>query len=261
MRLFNLLGTFVRLSMMNELQYRANFFMELFNSLLSVGIGVAGLGLVFYHTDSLGDWGLNELLVVMSIHILIGGLMHTIIQPNMERLMERVREGTLDYVLTKPEDSQVMVSVMEIRIWKTVYLVLGTGVLVLAIIRLGGQTGLAQAGAFGLAMLCGGLIVYGVWLILTTTAFWFVDVWGIMQVFDSFYQAGRWPVGIYPGWLRLGLTFLVPVAFAVTVPAEALTGRLTLPTLALAVGMTVMILVLARWFWHVGLRNYTGASA
>jgi len=28
------------------------------------------------------------------------------------------------------------------------------------------------------------------------------------------------------------LTFLVPVAFAVTVPAEALTGRLTLPSLA-----------------------------
>ena len=41
--------------------------------------------------------------------------------------------------------------------------------------------------------------------------------------------AGRW--ASTRSWLRLILTFLVPVAFAVTVPAEALTGRLTVLTL------------------------------
>jgi ABC-2 type transport system permease protein len=68
-------------------------------------------------------------------------------------------------------------------------------------------------------------------------------------------------VGIYPSWLRIGLTFLVPVAFAVTVPAEALTARLTPLTLGLAVGMAVLALLAARWFWHLGLRHYSGASA
>lgn len=43
---------------------------------------------------------------------------------------------------------------------------------------------------------------------------------------DGICQAGRWPVGIYPIWLRMGLTFIVPLAFAVTVPAEAVSGRL-----------------------------------
>lgn len=47
-------------------------------------------------------------------------------------------------------------------------------------------------------------------------------------------MAGCYPIGIYPGWLRGGLTFLAPLAFAVTVPAEALTGRLTLQTLLVA---------------------------
>jgi hypothetical protein len=49
--------------------------------------------------------------------------------------------------------------------------------------------------------------------------------------------------------------------FAVTVPAEALTARLTPLTLGLAVGMAALGLVAARWFWHVGLRHYSGASA
>ncbi len=75
------------------------------------------------------------------------------------------------------------------------------------------------------------------------------------------YEAGRWPVGLYPGWLRVTLTFLVPLAFAVTVPAEALTGRLTLPVLVGAAALAALLFVLARLFWRFGLRHYAGASA
>ena len=75
------------------------------------------------------------------------------------------------------------------------------------------------------------------------------------------YEAGRWPVTIYPGALRWALTFLVPVAFAVTVPAEALTGRLTASSLLGAAALALALLVGSRWFWSVGIRHYTGASA
>ena len=57
------------------------------------------------------------------------------------------------------------------------------------------------------------------------------------------------------------LTFLVPVAFAVSVPAEALTGRLTLPSLALAAAVAAGMLLVARIVWSTGLRRYAGASA
>ena len=40
----------------------------------------------------------------MLIQILLGGVISTSIQPNMQRLME-VRDGKLDFALTKPEDS------------------------------------------------------------------------------------------------------------------------------------------------------------
>jgi ABC-2 type transport system permease protein len=68
-------------------------------------------------------------------------------------------------------------------------------------------------------------------------------------------------VGTYPSWVPLILTFIVPVAFAVTAPAEALTVRLTPQTLALAVGLTVVALAGSRLYWKFGLRHYSGASA
>ena len=43
--------------------------------------------------------------------------------------MEEVRDGKLDFALTKPEDSQLFVSVREVRIWRAVDIVAGSLVL------------------------------------------------------------------------------------------------------------------------------------
>jgi ABC-2 type transport system permease protein len=107
----------------------------------------------------------------------------------------------------------------------------------------------------------GGLMIYSFWLVLTTIAFWIVRIDEIAELFQGVYQSGRWPVTIYPEWLRVSLTFLVPVAFAVTVPAQALTNRLTPETLLGAALFAVFALVVSRAFFRFGLRRYSGASA
>jgi len=96
---------------------------------------------------------------------------------------------------------------------------------------------------------------------VTTGAFWVVRMDNILELFQGVYQAGRWPVAIYPNWLQVGLTFIVPVAFAVTVPAEDITGRLTGATLLETLAVTVLLLALSRWFWRFGLKPYSGASS
>ena len=261
MNFFRLAWAYFRVGALNELQYRVNFFIQVFQSFLALGTGLVGLALVFNHTDSLSGWSRPELLAVMGIHILMGGLIKTTIQPNMERLMGDVQQGTLDYTLTRPADSQVLVSVREVRIWQVVDILMGLIVLVVALVQIQHRVGLWQALGFGIALVMGGLMIYCFWLMLTTGAFWVVRMDQIVELFQGVYQAGRWPIGIYPVWLRTGLTFLVPVAFAVTVPAEALTGRLTWQTMVGAAALTAFLFVLARWVWKTGLRNYTGASA
>jgi len=251
----------LRVGVMNELQYRVNFFVQLFNSLLSLGVGLAGWAIVFTYTETLGGWGRAELLAVMGIHILMGGLINTFIDPNMIRLMQEVRLGTLDYALVKPKDAQVLVSVRQTDFWQMVDVLIGLSVLMVALLQLKSQLGLWQTLAFGVALLLGGLMIYSVFLMLATWSFWFVRVGNILQIFRGIYEAGRWPVDIYPDWLRFGLTFLAPVAFAVTVPAQALTGRLTPLTLGGAALLAIGLLSLSRWFWNFGLRHYTGASA
>jgi ABC-2 type transport system permease protein len=261
MEMLKLIGKFMQINFLNELQYRANFFMQLFNSMLGLAFGLVGLAIVFHHTEHLAGWSQVELLAVLGVYLIITGYTGVIIQPNMMRLMGDIHRGNLDFMLIKPVDAQFLTSSWQLEFWKLLDILLGAVVLGFAIFQLGGTVGILQAMIFGLMLLCGGLIVYSFWLVLTCTAFWFIQIWGILQLFESIYQAGRWPVTIYPTWLRLALTFVVPVAFAVTIPTQALTDRLNLPTLILTLVLTLTFLTASRLVWKVGVRRYSGASA
>jgi len=261
MRTIRLMWVFFRVGALNELQYRANFALQVLQSVIALGTGLAVLALVFSHTSSLNGWTPPELLAVMGVHTLMGGIIGTSIQPNMERLREDIRQGTFDFVLTKPDDVQVLSSVREVRIWRAVDVVVGFVIVGIAVAQIQAGVGLLEGLAFAVALVLGALMIYCFWLILTTAAFWIVRIDEIHELFEGVYQSGRWPVTIYPGWLRISLTFLVPIAFAVTVPAQALTSRLTPETLALAAGFALALMLVTRWFFRFGLRHYSGASA
>lgn len=261
MRHLRLLWTFFRVGMMGELAYRANFFVQLLESLLELGTAIAGLAVVFSYTENLGGWKPDEVLALLGIFFLVGGGIRLMIQPSMEQLIESVRDGTLDFTLAKPENVQLLVSIQRVDVWKLTDIGLGIGVLAVALARLGAHVGVTEALAFAATLLAGGVIAYSFWMILAASAFWFVRVENILMIFQSMYEAGRWPVSIYPGWLRLTLTFIIPVAFAVTVPAEALAGKLTWRTLIGAWAFAAGLFILAHLVWRAGIKRYSGASA
>ena len=251
----------MKLGALNAVQYRADFAIALFQTFIALGTSIGTVSIVFAQTSTLGGWTRDELVALIGVFFIVRGLVDVVVKPSMERLMEGVRRGTLDFDLTKPADAQVLVSTRAVDIWRLVDVGLGVVVLVVAMGRMGERVGLDRAVAFLVLLVAGLAIIYSFLLILTTLAFWLVRLENILVIFATVYEAGKWPIGIYPPWLRLGLTAVVPIAFAITVPVETLVGRVD----ALTVGATVVIattfLVGSRWFWRRGLRSYTGASA
>jgi ABC-2 type transport system permease protein len=252
---------FVRVAVMNELQYRVNFWLSLLQSAIALGTGLVVLALVFRYVDQLGGWSRPELYVVLGMFTALGGVARMAIKPNLVQLLADVRDGALDYVLTKPVDAQLLVSTARLQIWQGVDVVVGAVVVSWGLTGVERGVGPAAAGGFVLTFLLGVAMIYGLLLLLATSAFWFVRVDAMIEVFDAVFQAGRYPVGIYPGWLRVVLSAVVPIGFAVTVPSEALTARLSGGTLLAVSGLAVGWLALSRWFWKLGVRRYSGASA
>ena len=225
MRYIRLSWRLLRLNVLRELAYRANFLGQILQAIFALVSGLLGLALVDAH-GALNGWNAGQLLILLGVYQLMGGIISALIQPGMREFMKQVRLGTLDFTLLKPVDAQFLVSVRRLELWKLSDVLLGTGVLIVALASLGTALDWIRVLGFAIMLVAGCVVIYSFWLILATCAFWLVRVDNILVIFQSLYMAGRWPVTIYPGWLRWGLTFLVPVTVATTIPTQALLGQI-----------------------------------
>lgn len=262
MHAMTVVTTYLRLGLLNVMQYRADFFMQLVSIVVTLGTALLTISVVFGQTDNVGGWTEPDLIALIGVQMLVRGITSLVMRPSMERLMENIRMGTLDFMLTKPADSQLLASVAQVNVAATADVVGGAIVLALALGRLGSAVGLLEAGLFVVMLLCGVVMVYAFLLATSTLAFWFVRLDNLLVIFNTMFNgAGGWPITIFPAWLKYSLTFMIPVAFAVTVPAQSLTGRLSWPYALGAIGLAVAFALSSRWFWRFGLKHYTGASA
>ena len=250
-------------------RYRANFFAQILVTLLGIGTQLAAVWVIFRHTPNLAGWSLPQVLALLGVYNFMYGFIGAVIAPNMRQVLEDVRQGTLDFALLKPINSQFLVSVRQFEIWRLTDIALGLALVFYASSQMTTGRGSSLAGALGarealtfpLMLLCGGVIVYSFWLILATTSFWFTRIDNIEMIFWNIFEAGRYPIDVYPLYIRRFLTFGVPLAFITTIPARALGGALETPTLLLAALLAVAMAVVSGWFWRVGLRRYGSASS
>ena len=91
---------------------------------------------------------------------------------------------------------------------------------------LGASLTLGTLVSFLLTLLAGVTLLYAALLAFSALVFWnpgFLFTW----VINDLFQLARYPVGLYSGWLRLVLTWIIPVGLMTTIPAQALVGTLS----------------------------------
>ena len=252
---------FLRACLIEEFEYRANTFANLLMTLFWLAMAVLTVNLYFFNTNHIGGWTYDEVLVLLGLFNAIQGFIQFFLQPNMTRLVSHIRKGTLDFVLTKPVDSMFYTSFRHLVFWRLADVALGLGLSAYALARMGQWPDWPQWGLFAVVFLASLAVVYSLCMMMMTLSFWTVKVDNLSYLFVSFFESARYPITVYGGVLRLVLTYVVPLAFITTVPAEALTGRLDGTGAFAAAGLAAVLLVLARCFWNYAVKHYTSASS
>lgn len=261
MRYWRLLRIFWANALATELEYRVNFWSNAVLSLFWLGWAAAGTGVYFRFADSIGGWTYPEMLVVVGLFFAVNGIRQALITPNLAQITEYVRMGTLDFLLTKPVDSQFMVSFRHIGIYNWLDPVLGVTLAVVGLVASGRPVTVGGIAAGLLLLLCGVAILYAVALALMSAGVRWVSSEGVDDLVQALVETSRVPVQLYRGVVQTALTLVLPVAFLTTVPAEALLGRGDVAMLAIAPAVAVGSVAIASLVWRLALRGYTGASS
>lgn len=258
-RYWIILNRFWSTAIAAELEYRVNFVIASLTSLGNLAGSLFNLFLFYQTGYTFAGWSWEEALVVLGVFTLLQGVSSTFLAPNLNQIVQQVQQGTLDFVLLKPISSQFWLSARTVSPWGLPDLIFGLVLIGYA----GGRLGIpASAYALSVIPLLFGLIsLYSLWFMLGATSIWFVKIYNVTEVLRGLLEAGRFPMAAYPVAYRFFFTFVVPVAFLTTVPAETLLNRTQWVWLGGAGLLALALLLLSHRFWRFALRFYTSASS
>jgi ABC-2 type transport system permease protein len=110
--------------------------------------------------------------------------------------------------------------------------------------------------------ICGAVIYFAVFLLLTAVSFWFEDRVGIVPPVFNMLTFGRYPLTIYNLYIQFLLSWIIPFAFASFYPVTHFLGREAFaPLFRLVPVVTVAFAILARIVWDNGVRNYSSTGS
>lgn len=255
-----IIGALLRASLSTSMQYRSDFLVDGAAGLIKAGASLVPILLVFGHRDEVLGWGPWEASLVIGLFLFMQALLAGLVEPNLGEVVEAIRLGTLDLVLLKPADAQLLVSLRRVQpaaIWGVFAAgcVIGT-----SLYNLPPPSPLDVL--LALVMLTSGLIaMYGLWILAICTSFYFVRVDNLRFLLWSVSDAGRWPLTVFGRPIQALLIVVIPVGVITTFPAMALRGTWSWPVIALGLATALGFTVVSRWAWHRSLASYTSASS
>jgi ABC-2 type transport system permease protein len=261
MQTVKLLSAFLKVNIQMALAYRADTVVNILLNLMWLGWELLSLNIIFSNTTTLGGWGLGELIALLGVFRLVNTLMIALIWPNTEKFNQSIRDGSMDYTILQPVNSMFLVTFSRITVWRIWDLVLAIILIVVGINMAGDVTTPLNILTFILLAITGTLIIYSLWIVLIALTFWFTKFDNNVTILQALLDAGRYPSTVYPVWLRVIVTFVIPIAVATTIPLQALRGELEPSRILLFIGVSIISFWIATKVWKLGLKRYSGASS
>lgn len=259
-RYARLLGVQLRMSLLLAMQYRGDFLVEGVVSLFFTVTALVPLFVVFGEREAVAGWSFGEALIVTGFFTLLGGVLEGAINPSLGIVVDHIRKGTLDLVLMKPVDAQFLMSTQRFIPWRATALPAALVIFAYAFSELGRAPTLGEIAA-ALGLVCAAIVIlYSLWIMVVSAAFYVVRVDNLTFLLSSIFDAARWPASVFRGALAVIFTFVIPLALMTTYPAEALLGRIEPLRVVLALGGSLLFAAFARLVWLRALGRYTSAG-
>ncbi len=251
---------FLTSSLVRELEFRANFIAKILQNMVWVGWFLLVLMVIYRNTSNIAGWGKGEGFILGSTTFIISAVFGLFFRSMME-IPEMVRKGTMDFVLTKPVDSQFWASTRRFNFDQIGSFIAGTLMLWYGLGQFDKPVAFSQWAGYIVLFFCAIAIFYSMNLLFMATSVWFVRVDNLWVLSESTLDVSRYPIDIFGAGIQRALVFYVPIAFLATMPARQIVRGFDPAMVGLGVFWATLALVCARGFWTFALRSYNSASS
>jgi ABC-2 type transport system permease protein len=249
-------------SIVREMQFKLNFVLWIFVELLWFALQLTFIGVIYSHTEHIGDWTKWQVMLLIGTSNLIQQLFTAIFLSNLTQLSEYIRTGKLDFMLLLPINTRFLISFRQVDLGGFINSAVAVGVMIYAGRQLQLSPSFAQIGGFVLLAGASLLIHYSLMLMLSASSFWTVRAQGIVWGYYNLFNIARLPDAAFRGAFKAFFTYALPMLLVANVPAKLMTQKLTSAReMFLLVVMSGILFLLSEIVWRFSVRRYTSASS
>jgi ABC-2 type transport system permease protein len=257
---------FVLLLIQLKFSHMMVFRLSFFGTFIADGtlflVQLAAFNVLYGQVERLGDWSRGQMLIFVGTFSMINGLNMLLYFFGVIGIPGKIHSGDLDHYITKPVSPLLRLTFEEVNPGSAPLLLLSGGIIAYGVSVEGVTLTAPLLLAYGALVALMTLLWYDLELILRTLSFFVLSAGALEQLEGSLMELNfKIPGVLYKGVLKALFYFILPYGILATVPTQALTGGLTPPGLAQALGVVGVFTAFALWFWRFGLRRYKSASS
>jgi ABC-2 type transport system permease protein len=219
-------------------------------------------GVIFANVKSLGDWNFYQVLFLFAFSKIIITVSTIWYRRGVQTIgRDLVRMGDLDFYLAKPVNPLILVSISKPEIYEFINLFFSVPLVFYAAMKSGIAIGFTNLIWFIALFVCALLLYYFIQIITVVPAFWFIKLWSLTDILNRLSQFMRYPVNIFPLYLKFLLMVLVPILTVSYVPVATLFYPPRTLYIIFMFAITLVFGIIVSLVWKAGLKHYGSASS
>lgn len=250
----------VRFALMKTMAYPQDFFIWSIVDFTWTMVGLGFFRMLFLRVPVISGWTFNQLTLLLGLINVIAAFVWGLMYQNMKELVRDINKGNLDIYLSKPVNSQFLVSTKEISFSLFPKLLTGTFLVVYSL-NINSQLNFYNILLIVFSVLSAVFIAYSLYFLSVTNALLFGRLANLAELFPHSLDAASYPTSIFSPIMQLVFTFIIPFALMAFIPASIILGRINVLWILCLPIAALVLLFLSNRYWSFAIKHYSSASS
>ena len=250
-----------KLSVMSAAAFRANFWLMLIQSFVNSAMGILCVAFIYGSVDSIAGWRRGEMIILICTSQIVNQIFRNVIHWNQNRFIGGVGDGRFDRMLLRPINIIFQINTGGVNISGIASISGPLAVLIIQSALLGNNISAAQIALYVVFVFNGVLILSSFMLLLYSSAFMFVKVDGLNNIYYLMMDIADKPREMFSREFMYGFIFLIPAIPLANAPASILIGKGEALLMIVYLCAGALFAAAACASIYIGLKRYTSASS
>ncbi len=257
---------FIKNETLAKFQYRGALWADILFFVLGYGTQFLLIFLLVGKFGTLGGWSQYEVMLLFAMSILSYTLASTFLKGTSDNVPQRIRDGHFDQTLTKPMNPLIYEIISSFSAYYTVHVFLAIAMVAFSFSMLNVDFNFVKVLMLILVLVGGAMIQGGVLILFSSASFFLIgDNPLVYGLFVTLRMLNENPVSIFPSFIQILLTVIMPFAFVSFYPAQYFLGKddfmMFSPVLQYLTPIVgILVLVVACIFWLKGVNHYQSSG-